>query len=119
MISFGTGGWRAIIGKDFVYENIARVAMGIVALAKKEGKTAKPIVVGYDRRFLSQGAAKWVAEVLAGGGIADDIELSVFRLEIAELSVFHIKRSFCQYTAHFPVTHIYVIYPFDINSFIG
>ncbi len=69
MINFGTGGWRAIIGKDFIYDNIARVAMGIVELAKKEGKTDKPIAVGYDRRFLSQGAAKWVAEVLAGGGI--------------------------------------------------
>ncbi len=69
MINFGTGGWRAIIGKDFVYDNIARVAMGVVALARKEGKTDKPIVVGYDRRFLSQGAAKWVSEVLAGGGI--------------------------------------------------
>ncbi|MEE1066522.1 MAG: phosphoglucomutase/phosphomannomutase family protein [Acutalibacteraceae bacterium] len=69
MINFGTGGWRAIIGKDFIYDNIARVAKGIVELAKKEGKTDKPIAVGYDRRFLSQGAAKWVAEVLAGGGI--------------------------------------------------
>lgn len=69
MINFGTGGWRAIIGKDFVYDNIARVAKGIVELAKKEGKTGKPIAVGYDRRFLSQGAAKWVAEVLAGSGI--------------------------------------------------
>ena len=69
MINFGTGGWRAIIGKDFVYDNITRVAMGVVSLARKEGKTDKPIVVGYDRRFLSQGAAKWVSEVLAGGGI--------------------------------------------------
>lgn len=69
MINFGTGGWRAVIGKDFIYDNISRVAAGVVALAKKEGKTDKPIVVGYDRRFLSQGAAKWVTEVLAGGGI--------------------------------------------------
>ncbi|MBP3446617.1 MAG: phosphoglucomutase/phosphomannomutase family protein [Clostridia bacterium] len=69
MIEFGTGGWRAVIGKDFVYDNIARVAQGIAELAEKEGKTDKPIAVGYDRRFLSQGAAKWVAQVLAGNGI--------------------------------------------------
>lgn len=69
MISFGTGGWRAVIGDDFVKENIARVAEGIVKLAKEEGKTDKPIPVGYDRRFLSESAAKWVAEVLAAGGI--------------------------------------------------
>lgn len=69
MIRFGTGGWRAVIGEDFIYENIARVAMGIVKLAKEQKKTEKPIIVGYDRRFLSESAAKWVAEVLAAGGI--------------------------------------------------
>lgn len=69
MIEFGTGGWRAVIGKDFVYDNIVRVAQGIAELAEKEDKTDKPIAVGYDRRFLSQGAAKWVAQVLAGNGI--------------------------------------------------
>ncbi len=69
MIEFGTGGWRAVIGYDFIYDNIARVAQGIAQLAEKEGKTDKPIAVGYDRRFLSQGAAKWVAQVLAGNGI--------------------------------------------------
>jgi len=29
MIQFGTGGWRAIIGEDFVAENIRRVTAGI------------------------------------------------------------------------------------------
>lgn len=69
MINFGTGGWRAVIGEDFIRENIARVAEGIVKLAREEGKTGKPIPVGYDRRFLSESAARWVAEVLAAGGI--------------------------------------------------
>ncbi len=65
MIKFGTGGWRAVIGDDFVKENICRVAAGIAALAREEKKDGKPIIVGHDRRFLSVGAAKWVAEVLA------------------------------------------------------
>ena len=69
MIKFGTGGWRAIIGDDFICENIRRVAKGILALAQEENKTDKPIIVGYDRRFLSIEAAKWVAEVLTEGGI--------------------------------------------------
>ncbi len=69
MIKFGTGGWRAIIGEDFVMENIRKVAKGILMLAQAEKKTDKPIIVGYDRRFLSQEAAKWVAEVLVEGGI--------------------------------------------------
>ena len=69
MIQFGTGGWRAIIGEEFVAENIRKVAWGILALAKKENKTDTPVIIGYDRRFLSAEAAKWVAEVLAKGGL--------------------------------------------------
>ena len=69
MIKFGTGGWRAVIGDDFICENIRLVAAGILALAKEQNKTDKPIIIGYDRRFLSVSAAKWVAEVLAKGGI--------------------------------------------------
>ncbi len=69
MIKFGTGGWRAVIGEDFVQENIRLIAAGILKLAQEENKAGKPIIIGYDRRFLSESAAKWVAEVLATGGI--------------------------------------------------
>ncbi len=69
MIKFGTGGWRAIVGDDFTRENVCKVAGGILALIKKENKTDKPVIIGYDRRFLSESAAQWVAEVLAAGGI--------------------------------------------------
>lgn len=69
MIQFGTGGWRAVIGEDFICENIRKVAAGIVKLAQEQGKTDKPIVLGYDRRFLSESAARWVAEILAQGGL--------------------------------------------------
>lgn len=69
MIKFGTGGWRAVIGEDFVESNIRLVAEGILRLAKEENKAEKPIIVGYDRRFLSENAAKWVAETLAEGGM--------------------------------------------------
>lgn len=64
-IKFGTGGWRAVIGKDFTCENVRRVATGIVRLMHHECKTSKPVIIGYDRRFLSDEAAQWVAEVLA------------------------------------------------------
>ena len=69
MINFGTGGWRAIIGEDFICENVRKVAAGVLKLAQAENKTDKPIIVGYDRRFLSENAAMWVSEVLAQGGI--------------------------------------------------
>ena len=69
MIKFGTGGWRAVIGEDFICDNIRLVAQAIAALAKEQNKADKPIPIGYDRRFLSENAAKWVAEVLAENGI--------------------------------------------------
>ena len=68
-ISFGTGGWRAIIGEDFICENVRKVAKGISLLMQEENKTEKPVIIGFDRRFLSENAAKWVAEVLASDGI--------------------------------------------------
>ena len=69
MIRFGTGGWRAVIGEDFTQENVRRVAAGILALMREEGRTDRPVVIGYDRRFLSEPAARWTAEVLAAGGV--------------------------------------------------
>ncbi len=69
MIKFGTGGWRAVIGKDFICDNIRLVAGGVLKLIKDEGKDDKPVIIGFDRRFLSWSAAKWVAEVLAAGGV--------------------------------------------------
>lgn len=66
MIKFGTGGWRAIIGDEFIRENVCLLAQAISDNMKGD---AKGIVIGYDRRFLSDIAAKWAAEVFAGNGI--------------------------------------------------
>ena len=38
MIKFGTGGWRAVIGDEFVRENIQKVGQGVADLAKAQGK---------------------------------------------------------------------------------
>lgn len=69
MIRFGTGGWRAVIGSDFIEQNIRLVAEGICALMREENKADKPVIIGYDHRFLSDTAARWIAEVFAGHGV--------------------------------------------------
>ncbi len=69
MIKFGTGGWRAEIGKDFNMENIQKVAQGLCQYMKKKKQDKLPVIIGYDRRFLSDAAAKWIAEVLSANGI--------------------------------------------------
>jgi phosphomannomutase len=71
MIKFGTGGWRAIIGDDFIHTNINALAYAFGKFIKENAETPekKSLVIGYDRRFLSRKAAIWCAEVLAGSGI--------------------------------------------------
>ncbi|MGL4737128.1 MAG: phosphoglucomutase/phosphomannomutase family protein [Cellulosilyticaceae bacterium] len=69
MIKFGTGGWRAIIGDEFIKDNIVLVAQAVADMMKEENVTEKGLVVGYDRRFLSDKSAQWVCEVMAGNGI--------------------------------------------------
>lgn len=68
-IRFGTGGWRAVIGKGFTSFNIKRVAHAISRYLVKKGLKERGIVVGYDNRFLSEESAKMVAEVLTGNNI--------------------------------------------------
>ena len=69
MISFGTGGWRAEIGKDFIQDNIRLVSQALANRIIEKDENDKKVIIGYDRRFLSQESAKWIAEVLAGNDI--------------------------------------------------
>ncbi|MDR1687338.1 MAG: NTP transferase domain-containing protein [Clostridiales bacterium] len=64
---FGTGGWRAIIGDDFTKANVRILSQAIADDMKSKGY--KEIVIGRDRRFLSDKAAAWAAEVFAGNNI--------------------------------------------------
>ena len=69
-IKFGTDGWRAVIAEDFTFENVSRVAQATADYWKAHppAGTQKRIIVGYDRRFLSDRFARRTAEVLAGNG---------------------------------------------------
>lgn len=68
-IKFGTDGWRAIIARDFTFDNVARCAQGLVDYLKARGTADQGLVVGYDTRFLSREFAETVAGVGAGNGI--------------------------------------------------
>lgn len=67
MIQFGTGGWRAIIGDGFTKANVSMLSQAIAD--EMRANAGDKIVIGYDRRFLSDIAAKWAAEVFAANGI--------------------------------------------------
>ncbi|MGO2775118.1 MAG: phosphoglucomutase/phosphomannomutase family protein [Brachybacterium tyrofermentans] len=69
MIEFGTGGWRAIIGDEFTRENVRLLAQGLADRMHDEGVVERGVVLSYDRRFLSDVAAWWAIEVLAGNDV--------------------------------------------------
>lgn len=71
-IKFGTDGWRAVIAEDFTFANVQRVTQATADYwaANPVPGTEKKVVIGYDRRFLSDQFARRTAEVFAGNGFA-------------------------------------------------
>lgn len=69
-IKFGTDGWRAVIAEDFTFGNVARVAQATADYwaANPVPGTQKKVVIGFDRRFLSDQFARRTAEVFLGNG---------------------------------------------------
>ncbi len=70
MIKFGTDGWRAVIGDDFTFENLEKVALATARHFKRHKKIKNGIVIGYDARFMSREFAEKAATVIANAGIA-------------------------------------------------
>lgn len=76
-IKFGTDGWRGVIAADFTFERVALVApLAAKVLQEVYGPTtgSNTIVVGYDRRFLSEAFAQTVAQSVQAVGF--DVLLS-------------------------------------------
>ena len=73
-IKFGTDGWRAILNKDFTYENTDKVINGIANYVYSETEFDKKILIGYDPRNKADEFAVYIAEKLAGFGFS--VELS-------------------------------------------
>jgi alpha-D-glucose phosphate-specific phosphoglucomutase len=68
-IIFGTGGWRAIIGEGFTMHNVRRLCQAMANDIARQGREAQGVLIGYDRRFLSDAAAEAAVEVFAGNNI--------------------------------------------------
>jgi phosphomannomutase/choline kinase len=68
-VSFGTGGWRAVIGEGFTLHNVRRLCQALANEITRRGEEKRGVLVGYDRRFLSKQAGDAAAEVFAGNNI--------------------------------------------------
>ena len=69
LVTFGTGGWRAIIGEGFTMHNVRRLSQALANEITAAGQEKQGVIIGYDRRFLSRQAAEARAEVFAGNNI--------------------------------------------------
>ena len=78
-IRFGTDGWRGVMGRDFTFENVRRVAQAIADYLRseilkdpnrKKSPWTAPVVVSYDRRFQSEVFAREIAQVLEGNKLS-------------------------------------------------
>jgi phosphomannomutase len=61
VIKFGTDGWRAVIAKDFTFENLKKVVLAHAEVLRRKG--LKKIFVGYDHRFMSENFAREAASL--------------------------------------------------------
>ncbi|MEZ4660376.1 MAG: NTP transferase domain-containing protein [Caldilineaceae bacterium] len=74
IIRFGTGGWRALIGEGFTLDNVRRLCQALANDIARQNREADGVLIGYDRRFLADVAARAAAEVFAGNGIPCELQ---------------------------------------------
>ena len=68
-VTFGTGGWRAVIGEGFTMNNVRRLSQALANEITRHQQEKRGVLIGFDRRFLSDRAAESAAEVFAGNDI--------------------------------------------------
>ena len=68
-IKFGTDGWRAVIAREFTFENVGICAQALAEYMLETGLARGGLVIGYDTRFASEDFAAACAEVAAANGI--------------------------------------------------
>ncbi|GIW30269.1 MAG: phosphohexose mutase [Meiothermus sp.] len=88
-IKFGTDGWRAVIGDQFTFDNVARVAQAYAEyLLEQQGRR---VVVGYDTRFMAPRFAQKVAGVLAANGLEVYLSKSYLPTPVLSFAVKHLE----------------------------
>lgn len=102
MIQFGTGGWRAFIGEEFTKDNVRLVAQAVANIINHEQVADSGFVIGYDRRFLSDKAGRWFAEVLAGNHITVSF---IDKFVPTPVVMYKAKAMNCAYSACITASH--------------
>ena len=89
LIRFGTDGWRALIARDYTFENVRICASAVAAYLKEEGGGDRGVVVGYDTRFGSPEFAAEAAAVIAASGIPTYLSDRVSPTPVVSYNILH------------------------------
>ena len=76
-IKFGTDGWRAVVGKDFNFENVEIVTKAIAKYIMDKDGIDKPVIIGYDPRNMAKEFAHFSAEILKKAGFKVSVSSEV------------------------------------------
>ncbi|NTV97708.1 MAG: phosphoglucomutase/phosphomannomutase family protein [Chlorobiaceae bacterium] len=68
-VKFGTDGWRAIIAKDYTFDNLKLAALASARYFLKHPDRSNGVCIGYDTRFMSKEFAEYTAEVFSSRGL--------------------------------------------------
>ncbi len=91
VIKFGTDGWRALIARDYTFDNVRLCTEGACRLLEAEGKAGRGIVIGYDTRWGSPEFAEEAAQVTAAHGIKTYLSDRVVPTPVVSYNVLHHK----------------------------
>jgi len=69
-IKFGTDGWRAIIAKDYTFDNLEIVTRATAQWLKKNYGDTPSVVMGHDTRFLGPEFTEFSARIFASLGVS-------------------------------------------------
>jgi phosphomannomutase len=87
-LRLGTDGWRAIIGDEYTFENVGRVAQAYAIYLLE--RDAKRVVVGYDTRFMAGKFARYTAQILAANGLEAHLSKSYLPTPALSYAVKHL-----------------------------
>lgn len=88
-IKFGTDGWRAVIGRDFTFDNLTTVTHATGRWILEEHVTSNGVVIGYDARFMGRQFAEHVAAVFAAMEIPVRMAASVTPTPAVSFAALH------------------------------
>jgi phosphomannomutase len=91
MISFGTDGWRAVVGEGFTLENVRRMGRAVADYLRDDAMALPgrrdAVVIGYDTRTLGPEAAVELARVLEARGIRAAVSREIVSTPAVSLAV--------------------------------